>query len=133
MPILDSSEVSQEQIVHTVNLKLAALGCVPVESRSEDHFQQVARAILNHKGETAEESSPLSPVDRRIQSFLDRYFGEGVKLPKESLVLDRSGLARALSIPFNGDEFYSEIISSYRVKQGVLHNPRSDRRTTEGI
>ena len=29
--------------------------------------------------------------------------------------------------------FISDIVSSYRVKQGVLHNPRSDRRTTQGI
>src|SRR5213075_2715038 len=43
------------------------------------------------------------------------------------------GLARTLSLPANRDEFSSNIITSYRVRQGVLHNPKSDRRTTQGI
>ena len=48
-------------------------------------------------------------------------------------MLDQSGLARALSLPPDKDEFLSDIVSSYRVRQGVLHNPKSDRRTTQGI
>ena len=48
-------------------------------------------------------------------------------------VLDRAGLARVLSLPPGADEHRSGILSSYRVKQGVLHNPKSDRRTTQGI
>ena len=55
------------------------------------------------------------------------------KLPARTFVLDRHGLARALSLPPGDDEFVSDIVSSYRVKQGVLHNPKSDRRTTQGI
>src|SRR5213075_3058928 len=43
------------------------------------------------------------------------------------------GLARTLSLPANRDEFSSNIITSYRVRQGVLHNPKSDRRTTQGV
>jgi hypothetical protein len=31
------------------------------------------------------------------------------------------------------DEHLSDILTTYRVRQGVLHNPRSDRRTTQGI
>ena len=42
-------------------------------------------------------------------------------------------MARVLSLPVDRDDFASDIINSYRVKQGVLHNPRSDRRTTAGI
>jgi hypothetical protein len=48
-------------------------------------------------------------------------------------VLDQYGVSRALSLPPDKDEFVSDIVSSYRVKQGVLHNPKSDRRTTQGI
>ncbi len=55
------------------------------------------------------------------------------RLPTHTLMLDRPGMARAISLPFDRDEFSSSILSSYRVKQGVLHNPRSDRRTTQGI
>ena len=127
------SDLSPNQLVHTVNLKLAALGCAPVESHSDEHFHEVARAILSHRGD-AEPSTELAPVDFRIQAYLDRTFGAGtLSLPAKTLVLDRPGLARALSIPFGGDEFSSEIISSFKVRNGVLHNPKSDRRTTEGI
>ena len=48
-------------------------------------------------------------------------------------VLDRPGLARVMSLPADADHFSSPYLESYRVRQGVLHNPRSDRRTTQGI
>jgi hypothetical protein len=48
-------------------------------------------------------------------------------------VLDSPGLARALSLPPDRDEFVSDIVRSYRLRQGVLHNPASDRRTTQGV
>ena len=41
------SDLSPTQLVHTVNLKLAALGCAPVESHSDEHFHEVARAIMS--------------------------------------------------------------------------------------
>ena len=127
------SDHSPQQLVHTVNLKLAALGCAPVESHTDEHFHEVARAIISHGGET-EPSVELAPVDARVQAYLDRTFGSGaLKMPAKTLVLDRPGLARALSIPFGGDEFSSEILNSYKVRNGVLHNPKSDRRTTQGI
>ena len=127
------SDLSQLQLVHSVNLKLAALGCAPVESHSDEHFHEVARTILSVQSEP-DAGLPLAPVDQRIQDYLDRSFGPGeAKLLAKSLLLDRPGLARALSIPFGGDEFASDILNSYRVRQGVLHNPKSDRRTTQGI
>ena len=55
------------------------------------------------------------------------------KLPVRTFVLDRHGLARTLSLPPDCDIFESDIVRSYRVRQGVLHNPKSDRRTTQGI
>jgi hypothetical protein len=48
-------------------------------------------------------------------------------------VLDRPGLARAMSLPPGADEFASAYLHSYRTVQGVLHNPKSDRRTTQGV
>ena len=82
-----------------------------------------------------------SPISQRAQAFLDRYLagvdGPRVRLPGlgETFILDRSGMAQELSIPENGDYFQSDIISSYRLLngQGVLHNPKSDRRTTHGV
>ncbi|MEO6246015.1 MAG: hypothetical protein ABIQ12_11340 [Opitutaceae bacterium] len=76
----------------------------------------------------------LCPVDQRIQNFLYEHLdGEAPRLPVTTLVLDRAGLAKILSLPPEADEYRSDILSSHRVRQGVLHNPRSDRRTTQGI
>lgn len=132
---LDTASLPESKLVHTVNLKLAALGCAPVESGTEEEFQEVAWTVLSHHRSGPEaDREPLCPVDRRIQAYLDRTLGSGAaKMPSRTLVLDRYGLARALSIPMQGDEFKSDILTSYRVRQGVLHNPKSDRRTTHGI
>jgi hypothetical protein len=77
----------------------------------------------------------LCPADGRIQSFIYDYLQDVpvAKLPFRSFCLDRPGMARTLSLPVDRDEFSSEIINSNRVLQGVLHYPRSDRRTTAGI
>ena len=48
-------------------------------------------------------------------------------------MLDEPGLARDLSLPFDGDSFSSPLLSSYRLVNGVLHNPANDRRTTAGV
>ncbi|MGI9242322.1 MAG: hypothetical protein ACR2RV_16105, partial [Verrucomicrobiales bacterium] len=50
-----------------------------------------------------------------------------------ALMLERHGLARMLSIPTDADKFSSDIVSSYRVAQGVCNNPAKDRRTTKGV
>ena len=55
-----------------------------------------------------------------------------MRLPSPTLGLDRHGLARELSLPAHGDCYESPYVSSYRALNGVLHNPRSDRRTTQG-
>ena len=81
-------------------------------------------------------SDRLCAADRRIQAFLDDYLadtGERPQLPRRTLVLDEPGLARDLSLPFDGDDFSSPLLSSYRLVNGVLHNPANDRRTTAGV
>ena len=77
------------------------------------------------------------PADRRSESFLFDHFAdlglaEPLRLPGHTLVLDRHGVARELSLPAGGDEYVGPLVSSYRVRNGVLHNPKSDRRTTAG-
>jgi hypothetical protein len=76
------------------------------------------------------------PADRRIEAFLNSHFRDLIgatplHLP-DALVLARPGVARELSLPADADEFGNEYLTSYRVRNGVLHNPRSDRRTTSG-
>ena len=76
------------------------------------------------------------PADRRIEGFLNGHFadltrGARLRLPP-ALALPRHGVARELSLPADGDCYRNEYVTSYRVRNGVLHNPRSDRRTTQG-
>ncbi len=78
-----------------------------------------------------------APIDQRIEAFLATHFADlkldaPLQLPSMTLVLDHHGLARQLSLPDGGDHFENELLSSYRVANGVLHNPRADRRTTQG-
>jgi len=78
----------------------------------------------------------LCPADRRIETFLNAHFADlteesPLRLP-DSLALPRHGIAREFSLPANGDSYRNEHVTSYRVRNGVLHNPRSDRRTTKG-
>ncbi len=89
------------------------------------HQREINRLLANY----------LCPADNRIQTFLYDFLQDAplAKLPTRTFVLDRYGLARALSLPPSENSFTSDIVNSYRVRQGVLHNPKSDRRTTEGI
>jgi hypothetical protein len=113
-----------ETLVRTIMLKLAALEPPAREGSSR---VQVLDALR-----------PLCPADTRIQAFLDSYLKqvcpEGApQLPAQTLVLDQPGLARTLSLPSDSDTFSSPYLHSYRVQQGVLHNPKNDRRTTQGV
>lgn len=81
-------------------------------------------------------SDRLCPTDARIQGFLKEYLADAgpvPSLPRRTLVLDQAGLARGLSLPHDADFFKSPLLSSYRLRNGVLHNPAKDRRTTAGV
>ncbi len=125
------------KLVEYLNLKLAFLGCPTVGTDSKD---EMISSLLSHQQETSRLlAGYLCPADARIQDFLDAYLSDVEdakdvpRLPDRTFVLDQHGQARELSLPYGKDEFLSGIVSSYRVKQGVLHNPKSDRRTTQGI
>ena len=131
----DHGKLAAHLIAH-INVKLALIGCQPVPIKGDAEFAEIAAAMA---GQSREKDRLLGhylcPADHRIQTFLFDYLQNVpvTKLPTRTFVLDRPGLARILSLPLDRDEFHSDIISSYRVAQGVLHNPRSDRRTTQGI
>ncbi|MCI0540647.1 MAG: hypothetical protein L0Z50_36060, partial [Verrucomicrobiales bacterium] len=133
----DLSTEREQRLVRYINLKLAALGCPTVGTKEDADFQDLASALLAHHRETDRLlANYLCPTDWRIQQFLNEHLyatGCQPKLPARTFVLERHGIARILSLPANRDYFVSDLVSSYRVKQGVLHNPKSDRRTTEGI
>lgn len=121
-----------------INLKLVSSGQPACGSADTVRFIDTAHDLLqSYREKNRLLASHLCPADRRIQSFLGRYLEDleldrVPQLPTQTFILDRHGLARELSVPIDSDAFHSDIVSSYRVAQGVLHNPASDRRTTEG-
>ena len=130
-------EPTDPQLLAYLNLKLHEIGQPGVKladgsgfSNYVDHFLTLSR----EKDRVL--ASHLCPVDQRLQLFISELLagtGTTPRLPATTLVLDRPGLSRALSLPPDRDEHHSSILASLRVRQGVLHNPRSDRRTTQGI
>ncbi|MFM1892796.1 MAG: hypothetical protein RLZ44_1873, partial [Pseudomonadota bacterium] len=121
-----------------INLKLASSG-QPTSSMAEGaEFLSTAKDLLrSYREKNRLLSNYHCPSDRRIQDFINRYLEDleldvVPTLPTQTFILDHHGVARELSLPMGRDEFRSDIVSSYRVKQGVLHNPASDRRTTKG-
>src|ERR1035438_3685560 len=130
-----NSQLPAHLIAH-INVKLALIGCSPVPLQGDKEFVEIAAAMAAQSREKDRLlGQHLCPADQRIQTFLYDYLQDVpvTKLPLRTFVLDRPGMARALSLPVDRDEFSSGILSSYRVKQGVLHNPRSARRTTQEI
>src|ERR1700736_1798187 len=135
IPAADQSTLPNANLIQHINLKLAALGCPTLEVKDTTEFEEMD-ALLAHQREINRLlANYLCPADNRIQTFLYDYLQEAplAKLPARTFALDRYGLARVLSLPPTRDEFASDIVNSYRVKQGVLHNPKNDRRTTVGF
>ncbi len=125
-------------MVRYINLKLAAMGQPTYGNVDDSDFVDFANPFLrNHQEKNRLLLNYAPPVDRRIQDFLSDYLKDvlpvgSIKLPT-GFILDRPGLARLLSLPPDKDIFTSDIVETYRIRQGVLHNPKSDRRTTEGV
>ncbi len=130
---------AQADLIPYIHLKLAALGVPSNCEGPEASLARTAGPLLRsyvHRDRWLGEQ--LSPADSRIQSFLDAYLSETcaapcARLPSRTFVLDRPRLSRLLSFPPDAQDFASPYLNSYRVPQGVLHNPKSDRRTTRGV
>lgn len=129
----------RSRLIRYIKMKLAFMGVMPSTGDEEEGvFDMAQDLIANHQEKRRLLSNHLCPADTRVQNFIDRYLADvdvkhSVRLPSSTFVLDYHGLARELSLPHNGDEFKAPLISSHRVLQGVLHNPRHDRRTTKGV
>ncbi|MFA6959387.1 MAG: hypothetical protein WC205_01395 [Opitutaceae bacterium] len=126
-----------EQLRLAINLRLGLLGCSPVAGSDGADLTSVAAPLFAQQREIARRlTHQLSPVDERIQHFLTTYLadtGPAPRLPARTFVLDQAGLARELSLPADGDTVDSPLLKSFRLHNGVLHNPANDRRTTQGV
>ncbi|WP_149496044.1 hypothetical protein [Roseiconus lacunae] len=128
----------RENLRTYLELQLASAGLLSAHSEDANSMTEFSSEILGSIREKARLlASHRAPIDQRIETFLNRYFadcteGKELHVPSGTLVLDRHGMARELSLPFDGDEFSNDLVSSYRCANGILNNPRADRRTTAG-
>ncbi|HEV7926104.1 MAG TPA: hypothetical protein VGR14_12150 [Verrucomicrobiae bacterium] len=124
-------------LIESINLRLALTGCPTFGNGAVSSLPGLAAPMFSRQKETMRLLADyLCPADWRIDHFLREYLYDAnftAHWPKRTFVLDSPGLARALSLPPDRDEFMSDIICSYRLRQGVLHNPVNDRRTTQGV
>ena len=134
----DTLKQQRKQLLQYINLQLIASGQPHAEESDDGHFADVARGLLDqHQALARLLSDYRCPIDKRIEDFLSQYFSDldlndDVRVPAHTLIVDRHGMARELALPADENEFHTDIIESYRVRNGVLHNPRHDRRTTKG-
>ncbi|HHV20142.1 MAG TPA: hypothetical protein GXZ30_01160 [Propionibacterium sp.] len=123
-------------VIDAINVRLALLG-LPQTNGAGNRTTDVVGPLLARSQEWSRRLSyRLSPADERIETFLDDYLSDAdthPELPRRTLILDTAGLARELSLPVDADEFSSDLVHSYRLANGVLHNPFNDRRTTAGV
>ena len=132
-----ASPDEEERLREFVNLKLAARGHHIVGEEDDYPFLDLGRSLIaSFQEKTRLLSDYLCPVDQAIHDYLAQTLGDtesSALVPAGALVLERHGIGRMLSLPPDQDVFKSSILSSYRVNQGVCHNPASDRRTTKGV
>jgi len=88
-------------------LLLIANGLIPVDAKPNElgdatgliaQFREQVRLLTDHR----------CPADQRIESFLADYFADlnlpqRLRLPDQTIVLSRHGIAKELSLPENGE------------------------------
>lgn len=139
---MDSTDVAAttpetDALNSAIALRLQLLGVDSPTDAGDPVTEKLVSPIIARQREMGRRlANRPCAADRRIQAFLDSYLAEEEvhpRLPGETFVLDQPGLSRALSIPMDATSFKSPYVESYRIAQGVLHNPRNDRRTTAGV
>ena len=131
----------QKEMIQYINLQLAALGQPLYNYEADESSKQLnARFISLTEGlissfreKSRLLSDHLSPVDSRIQNFIDDYLKDvdinpSYRLPTSTFILNQPGLAREVSLPANDDTFKNELVSSYRLKQAVSNQPNRSTR-----
>jgi len=137
----------RRDVIRYINMKLASMGqpifegsLQPTEDgMTEQEFVNLAESLLENYKEKMRllSTEVINPVDQRIQSFLNAYlsdleFDKNLRIPFDSFVLDKPGIGREVCLPPDKNSYSTPYFESYRIKQGILHNPVHDRRTTEG-
>ncbi len=131
---------TREDRIQYINFKLASLG-LPIyrsdaNNETNTYFIDLVEDIIkDYKEKKRMVNVNEVGIFKRINHFFENYFHDSpnpLRAVDDTFTLDHYGLAREMSLPPDSNTFTNEYIDSYRIKQGVLHNPRNDRRTTEG-
>lgn len=125
----------REQLREYVHMQLAVPGLeVPEEAAQKSLWNGSLLSNLREKNRLLAKHN--APIACRVEKYLNSHFelanDQALSVPRSSLCLDRHGMARLLSIPVDSDSFRNDLVSSHRVHNGIVHNPRADRRTTKG-
>ena len=109
-----------------------SLGIAALESPSRDgHHAELLRLtaeLVDSSGHAPSRPAETCPVDRRIESFLNAYFADLKPDPPLRLPARCAGPAparrrpRAVA-PRGRGQYVNDYVRSYRVRNGVLHNP----------
>ncbi len=133
----------RKDMIQYINLQLAALG-QPIYYDQDDStklsntkFLSLTEGLISSFREKSRLlSDHLSPVDKRIKTFVGDYLKDipdfKCSIPNNTFVLNQKGLAREVSLPPDANSYSNEYVTSYRLKQGILNNPAHDKRTTKG-
>ena len=134
---IDPITTSEDRIQY-INFKLASLG-LPIYEASGDsgaYFINLFDDIIkDYKEKLRMVDVNEIGIHKRINAFFSTYFKGYDHIPRvveDHFTLDHYGLAREMALPPDGDMYANEYINSYRIKQGILNNPKNDRRTTKG-
>ncbi len=124
-----------------IQLNFATLGYPewvdPIDSNSQAQSQWSSDLLMVIRQQEEIREGKRCPADQRIEAFLENHFADlhldsPLKLPGQTFLLSKAGIARELSLPVDADSFKSDLVSSHRVRNGILNNPKHDRRTTKG-
>ena len=123
---------SAETLRDYINLKLAARGFEIVGDEKDYPFLQMGRSMLaNFRERVRLLADYRCPADERIHGFLKQHLSDCADaisdlpslVPHGALVLERHGFARMLSCRRTATSSGPASSRSYRVAQGVCHNP----------
>lgn len=134
----DAARVYAEDLDRLVWFRLIVKGLIEPGACPDEQVADLAAAqrdVMTRQRKLSQ--GHRSPIDKRIETFLRAHLSDvaepdTIELPGKTFRLDRHGIARKLSLPAKGDTFENAYVQSTRVLNGVLHNPRHDRRTTAG-
>ena len=115
LPLSHNRRDETLELIRYINLKLAALGQPTSRSTADPELLEIAGPLLrNYHQKDQLLGNRLCPADTRVQSFLDSYLRDvspngAARLPVDSFVLDREGMARIMSLPASADVFHRRI------------------------